>query len=147
MSASMSGKRGRPVHEVVLMASVAIGLSLAGLCLAGPAHARSITRGEIMARAWSAQYTPYGQTGHYKSYAPDEYYDEGGETSDEPYIDCSGLVQKAWQIPDQIYPGQWNPPSVPAVEYPAASFTSNGSYWTVIAQGALATGDAHSNRE
>ena len=103
------------------------------------------------AKSWlehgRAQYTPYGQTGHYKSYAPDEYYDEGGETSDEPYIDCSGLVQKAWQIPDQIYPGQWNPPSVPAVEYPAASFTSNGSYWTVIAQGALATGDALSTSE
>lgn len=61
-----------------------------------------ITRGEIMSRAFSALDTTYSQAGtHPKSWKPSEEYSE-------PQVDCSGLVQKSWQVPEQIYYGRWN---------------------------------------
>lgn len=95
----------------------------------------SISRNEIMARAFSARYTPYGQTGsHVKSYFPESW-------ASEPVIDCSGLVQKSWQVPEQIYPGDW-PPSK---EYDADSLDGNGDHWYTINQGSMVRGDALSS--
>lgn len=113
---------------------------LAGGALASEATATpSISRNEIMSRAFSARYQPYGQTGtHVKSYEPDV-------THSEPVIDCSGLVQKSWQVPEQIYPGRWDPPTEPTAEYSAAAFATGGTHWYTISSGSLIGGDALSS--
>lgn len=99
------------------------------LALAGQVQAvDSIYLGEIMARAWSAQGTLYAQylneNVHLKSWRPDTVY------GDEPRVDCSGFIQKVWQVPSDMYPGEYQ-----TNQYNTGMFASpqSGDGWQVTA--------------
>jgi hypothetical protein len=125
----------------VLAGVAAICLALM-LLLSLDAAAQAIaatSRGEIISRAFSALETPYSQTAyHCKSYLPDELLDEGsGNCADSPYTDCSGLLQKCWQVPTQLYPGE-----VPSTQYNASMFKAcQTGDWYAIGQSSLVKGD------
>lgn len=109
-----------------ILSTVLGGMLLATL-LATPALAvEMIYKGEIMARAWSARGTLYeidtGDNVHIKSYRPDTVY------ADEPKIDCSGFLQKVWQVPADMYPGEW-----PSTEIETSRFKSPqaGDGWSI----------------
>ncbi len=112
------------------------------LLLNGSAQALPLaSRGEIISRAYSALYTPYAQQGtHIKSYQPDEAIDEGpGNCGEEPFTDCSGLLQKCWQVPRQLYPGE----PIPSGEQISAAMFRAGraGSWYLIGQSSLVKGD------
>jgi hypothetical protein len=130
------------------LAALLLGL-VAALSAAEPADAaRLMSRGEIVSRAYSALATPYSQDNslHVKCYVPDEKIEEGeANCGDEPFIDCSGLLQKCWQLPDQIYPGNWSPPTQPTAEYNAQNFYDCVGSWYQITPSSLVRGDGMSS--
>jgi hypothetical protein len=141
MSAFACGRIFKSRARLLLSVAAAIAAFTALTMAAPPAHAMTpITRAEIVSRAYSALDTPYAQQGvHIKSYQPDESFNEGKQNcGDEPYIDCSGLLQKSWQVPDQMYPGE-----VPSLQYNAKTFYSCGTgLWYEIPKSSLQRGDA-----
>ncbi len=113
-----------------------LGFFLHALVLPAAADAAPyITRGEIMSRAFSALDTTYNQAGtHPKSWKPNEVYSE-------PQVDCSGLVQKSWQVPEQIYYGRWNEGTSPTAPYSATDLAGDGPHWGPTSKSALLVGD------
>lgn len=124
------------------LALIAVCATVLTLTLA-PASVYAISlmsRGEMVTRAYSAlgnKYAEAGQT-HLKSYIPDVAAD-GPPSTHEPYIDCSGLLQKCWQVDDQKYPGEYPM----GQEYKAQMFHDCGypSLWYGITQSQLVMGD------